>query len=69
MNDTNSHLIESIERRVVTITFNRPKSLNAVTRPMLQELHSKLVRLRSDDNIGVIIITGAGKAFCAGIWA
>lgn len=66
MNDTNSHLIESIEGRVVTITFNRPKSLNAVTRPMLQELHSKLVRLRSDDNIGVIIITGAGKAFCAG---
>ena len=48
------------------ITFNRPKSMNALCRPLFAELSAALDELESDDAIATIIITGNEKAFAAG---
>ena len=51
---------------VVTITLNRPQMLNAISRAMNLELHDAWQRFRDDDDAFVLVITGAGDAFCAG---
>src|SRR5215468_5510860 len=52
---------------IATITFNRPKVLNALNRKTVEELQSALLDLRDDAGVRVIILTGAGeKAFVAG---
>lgn len=52
--------------RVATITLNRPEALNALTVPMKVDLLAALRRLERDDAIRAVILTGAGRAFCAG---
>lgn len=52
--------------KVVVITMNRPEALNAMNVELQQELHDRLVDFRDDSELWVAIITGAGKAFCAG---
>jgi len=52
---------------VATITLNRPESLNAVTWCLLEEVELALSDIAKDDDIIVAVITGAGRAFCAGI--
>ena len=54
------------EQRIATITFNRPKVLNALTIPMLDELEGMIDRLNEDESCKVIIITGEGRSFAAG---
>ena len=49
------------------ITLNRADKLNAITSPLLQELQEVLYYISSDDEVKVVIITGAGRAFSAGI--
>jgi enoyl-CoA hydratase/carnithine racemase len=51
---------------IATITFNRPAVLNALTFEIYAQLRDLMVELRRDDRIKVVIITGAGNAFCAG---
>jgi enoyl-CoA hydratase/carnithine racemase len=48
------------------VTLNRPEKLNAITHPMLQRLHAIIEEIRRDDNVRVVILTGTGRAFCAG---
>jgi enoyl-CoA hydratase len=48
------------------ITLNRPKRLNAINLDMLEELHVLFEQLTTDEDIRVIIITGAGRGFCSG---
>lgn len=60
------HLIYSISERVLTITLNRPDKLNAVDDFLGPEIIGALKSADEDDEIRVVIITGAGKAFCAG---
>ena len=48
------------------ITLNRPEKYNSFVREMALSLHNTLVNCESDDSIRCILITGAGKAFCAG---
>src|SRR5215470_4005687 len=55
-----------IEDGVATITLNRPDALNALTFEIYAQLRDLMVELRRDDRAQVVIITGAGKAFCAG---
>ncbi|HWM11120.1 MAG TPA: enoyl-CoA hydratase-related protein [Solirubrobacteraceae bacterium] len=58
-----------VERRgdgVVLVTLDRPQVLNAMTYAMHEEIVDVLDRLRSDDTAGAVVITGAGRAFCAG---
>ena len=53
------------EDHVATLTFNRPEVMNAVNFKMFEELKIALNDINEDDNIRVMILTGAGKAFCA----
>ena len=53
--------------KVATITLNRPNKLNSITPEMQQEFIQAMDELETDDSITVIIITGAGRAFCAGM--
>jgi E-phenylitaconyl-CoA hydratase len=55
-----------IDGHVVTITYNRPDSLNAVNADMRRALNEAFSRFREDEQAWVAIVTGAGKAFCAG---
>ena len=59
-------LLESISDGVATLTMNRPESLNALSGQMMDDLLEALPRLASDSGVGAVVITGAGKAFCAG---
>jgi enoyl-CoA hydratase/carnithine racemase len=52
--------------RVATITLNRPDKLNAWTQKMEQEVTAAIQAASADERVGVIILTGAGKGFCAG---
>jgi enoyl-CoA hydratase len=52
---------------VATVTLNRPQAMNALSRALRAELVAALSALRGDAAVGVIILTGAGRAFCAGL--
>lgn len=52
---------------VATVTLNRPERMNAISQPMLLALSEALVTAGRDNEVRVIIITGAGRAFCAGL--
>ena len=52
--------------RVAVITLNRPESLNATTGVMNAELQDAFQAAGADDGVGCVVITGAGRAFCAG---
>lgn len=60
-------LVDKSSNGVATITLNRPEALNALTRDMLVTLAITFRRLSEDVNVKVIILTGAGRAFSAGI--
>ncbi len=51
---------------VATITLHRPDKLNAFTRGMRDELINAFERADADDAVRAVIVTGAGRAFCAG---
>jgi 2-(1,2-epoxy-1,2-dihydrophenyl)acetyl-CoA isomerase len=59
-------LLESKQDGVAILTMNRPEARNALSQPMLGALLEALPRLAADPDIGAIVITGAGNAFCAG---
>ncbi|HEY4345442.1 MAG TPA: crotonase/enoyl-CoA hydratase family protein [Parvibaculum sp.] len=55
-----------VEDQILTITLNRPDKLNAFTGEMMQEMIDAFDKADADDNIRAIIVTGEGRAFCAG---
>jgi 2-(1,2-epoxy-1,2-dihydrophenyl)acetyl-CoA isomerase len=59
-------ILISLEAGVQTITLNRPDKLNAFLPEMHQELRRALERARDDEAIRAVLLTGAGRAFCAG---
>jgi 2-(1,2-epoxy-1,2-dihydrophenyl)acetyl-CoA isomerase len=59
-------LLESVEDGVAVLTMNRPDRLNALSGSMLEALAEALTRLGEDADVGVVVLTGAGRAFCAG---
>lgn len=58
--------VERSAERVATVTLNRPAKMNALSATMFFELKAALEELEMDDAIGAIVLTGAGKGFCAG---
>jgi enoyl-CoA hydratase/carnithine racemase len=52
---------------IATITLNRPERLNAISGPMLAALSERLVEANADRDVRAIILTGAGRGFCAGL--
>ena len=59
-------LLESVKDGVATLTLNRPDRLNAMSGAMLDALLEALPRLAEDGSVGVVVVTGAGRGFCAG---
>ena len=55
-----------VETGVATVTLNRPDSLNAMSPAMAKELHDVALRIDVDSSVRAVILTGNGKAFCAG---
>ena len=51
---------------IATLTFNRPEKLNAITNAMEVEMFEALDKVKKDQEVRVLVITGAGKAFCVG---
>lgn len=52
---------------VATLTLNRPERLNAISVPMLEQLSQRLLELDAEREVRAIIVTGAGRGFCAGL--
>ena len=59
-------VLYELDGHVATITYNRPESLNAVNGEMRRDLNAAFTRFRDEEDAWVGIVTGAGKAFCAG---
>ncbi len=59
-------VLETVKDGVAVLTLNRPDRLNAMSGPMLDTLLEALPRLAEDPAVGVVVLTGAGRGFCAG---
>lgn len=57
----------TVADHVATITFNRPERMNTISSAMLDELTASLVKANEDADVRVVILTGTGRAFCAGL--
>lgn len=66
MTDTDELLYE-VSDAIATITFNRPDRMNTITPRMLNALSERLLEADADPNVRVIVITGNGRAWCAGL--
>lgn len=67
MPDQYSEILLSRTDDVATVTLNRPEALNAITPGMLAELNTAFATLAADAGVRFIILTGAGRAFSAGV--
>ena len=66
MNETAPELIEAAGGGVTTLTLNRPDRLNPLSGSMIAALQEALDRIAADPSVRVVVLTGAGRAFCAG---
>lgn len=64
MND--DHVLYEVREHIATITLNRPDRLNALSIRMIQQLGDYLVAANEDREVRVVVLTGAGRGFCAG---
>jgi len=60
------HLLYAVDGAIATITLNRPERMNAFTWDMVDAWAQALLEAQQDDAVQVVIVTGAGKAFCSG---
>ncbi len=61
-----TQILYEVAEHVATITLNRPDKLNAFTTRMMRELIDAFDRVDADDDVRAVIVTGAGRGFCAG---
>jgi enoyl-CoA hydratase/carnithine racemase len=61
-----TQILYEVADHVATITLNRPDRLNAFTTRMMRELIDAFDQIDADDDVRVVIVTGAGRGFCAG---
>jgi len=60
-------IMYAVENNVATITLNRPDKANSVTRQLAHEIRGAIEEGKRDPEVRVLVITGAGKVFCAGV--
>ena len=60
------NVLYELDGHVATITYNRPDALNAINGAMRRDLNEAFARFRDEDEAWIAIVTGAGRAFCAG---
>src|SRR5687767_8664258 len=60
-------ILVEVAEAIATVTLSRPERLNAYNRTMRRELGEALARVEEDEAARVVILTGAGRAFCAGL--
>jgi enoyl-CoA hydratase/carnithine racemase len=60
-------LLYEVDEAVATLTLNRPEQLNALNRELSEAYMEAVQRARRDDAVRVVVVTGAGRAFCAGV--
>src|ERR1700737_4841731 len=66
MDTGTTDLLARVEDGVAVVTFNRPERRNALSSAMLDALAQVLEDVEVDDDVGSVVLTGAGRAFCAG---
>jgi len=59
-------LLYEVRDRIATLTLNRPERLNALGGTLRDDLYDAVTRSAADPNVGVLVITGAGRGFCSG---
>jgi enoyl-CoA hydratase/carnithine racemase len=59
-------LLYNVQDRIATLTLNRPERLNALGDTLREDLHDAVMKSAVDPNVGVLVITGAGRGFCSG---
>jgi enoyl-CoA hydratase/carnithine racemase len=62
-----AEVLYSTGDHVATITLNRPERMNTISGPMLRQLTERLIEADADRDVRVIVLTGTGRAFCAGL--
>lgn len=60
-------VLYEVADHVATITFNRPERMNTISGPMLDAFSARLVQADNDPDVRVVVVTGTGRAFCAGL--
>ena len=61
-----TQILYEVDHQVATLTLNRPEQLNAFTNAMVREMNDAFDRVDADDDVRAVIVTGAGRGFCAG---
>jgi enoyl-CoA hydratase/carnithine racemase len=59
-------ILEARHGGIATVVMNRPDRLNALNNELAVGLNDALTRISEDDSVRVVVLTGAGRAFCAG---
>ncbi len=59
-------ILVEVKHSILTLTLNRPDKLNAFTGTMMREMIDAFTKVNADDEVRAVIVTGAGRAFCAG---
>lgn len=64
---TENEVLYEVSESIATITLNRPERMNTISGPMLAQLSQHLLQADKDPEVRAIILTGTGRAFCAGL--
>ncbi|HET7335448.1 MAG TPA: crotonase/enoyl-CoA hydratase family protein [Rhizomicrobium sp.] len=60
------HIKTEVKDQILTLTLHRPEKMNAFTATMMNEMIDVFTKVNSDDDVRAVVVTGEGKAFCAG---
>jgi enoyl-CoA hydratase/carnithine racemase len=62
-----AEVLYEVVEHIATITLNRPERMNTISRAMLGQLAERLIKADGDSDVRVVVLTGTGRAFCAGL--
>ena len=65
--ETTDEVLYAVEDGIATLTLNRPERLNTISGPMLAQITELMLKANKDPEVRVVILTGTGRAFCAGL--